>query len=244
MSAEILAASMPPRRVEGGHDLKAGTAEYAAGLAAPSSVANESKWAARLVCAGSLLTLVFQIAYLALDRRFLSTHQPWLLLLHLLNIGLFLIAAILTLNVGPWLRHYWKHVAFSFSAIMIVSSTGISVITDSIQPLCIMLMLFLAGTGPFLSWGERTQTLLSLVAIVSFAAAAEILPDQRTDTYQWLGILIAAAIGVFSTALERRLRRARRRAEEEALSSRETLMGQERVRLAGHVDLRNSSRPE
>ncbi|MGB6564249.1 MAG: hypothetical protein WBE69_16745, partial [Candidatus Binataceae bacterium] len=63
------------------------------------------------------MTLVFQIAYLALDRRFLSTHQPWLLLLHLLNIGLFLIAAILTLNVGPWLRHYWKHVAFSFSAI-------------------------------------------------------------------------------------------------------------------------------
>ena len=235
MSAEILAASMPPRRVETGHDLKAGTAEYAAGLAAPSSVANESKWAARLVCAGSLLTLVFQIAYLALDRRFLSTHQPWLLLLHLLNIGRFLIAAILTLNVGPWLRHYWKHVAFSFSAIMIVSSTGISVITDSIQPLCIMLMLFLAGTGPFLSWGERTQTLLSLVAIVSFAAAAEILPDQRTDTYQWLGILIAAAIGVFSTALERRLRRARRRAEEEALSSRETLMGQERVRLAGQL---------
>lgn len=125
MSAEILSASMPPRRVESGHDLKAGTAEYAAGLAAPSSVANESKWAASLVCAGSLLTLVFQIAYLALDRRFLSTHQPWLLLLHLLNIGLFLIAAIMTLNVGPWLRLYWKHVAFSFSAIMIVSSTCI-----------------------------------------------------------------------------------------------------------------------
>ena len=181
------------------------------------------------------MTLVFQIAYLALDRRFLSTHQPWLLLLHLLNIGLFLIAAIMTLNVGPWLRLYWKHVAFSFSAIMIVSSTCISVITDSIRPLCIMLMLFLAGTRPFLSWGERTQALLSLVAIISFAAAAKILPDQRTDTYQWLGIVIAAAIGVFSTALERRLRRARRRAEEEALNSRETLIGQERVRLAGQL---------
>jgi signal transduction histidine kinase/ActR/RegA family two-component response regulator len=235
MSADILAANVPRGRVEEGRDLNTGGAECAAGLADPSSVASESKWAARLVCAGSLLTLVFQIAYLALDRRFLSTHQPWLLLLHLLNIGLFLIAAILTLNVGPWLRHYWKHVAFSFSAIMIVSSTGISVITDSIQPLCIMLMLFLAGTGPFLSWGEQTQTLLSLVAIVSFAAAAKILPDQRTDTYQWLGILIAAAIGIFSTALERRLRRARKRAEEVALNSRETLMGQERVRLAGQL---------
>jgi hypothetical protein len=39
---------------------------------------------------------------------------------------------------------------------MIVSSTGISVMTDRIQPLCIMLMLFLAGTGPFLPWRERT----------------------------------------------------------------------------------------
>jgi signal transduction histidine kinase/ActR/RegA family two-component response regulator len=232
-----MSADVPnvPRRGAEGRDLNAGGAERAAGVAAVYSVENESKWAARLVCAGSLLTLVFQIAYLALDRRFLSSHQPWLLLLHLLNIGLFLIAAIMTLNVGPWLRHYWKHVAFSFSAIMIVSSTCISVITDSIQPLCIMLMLFLAGTGPFLSWGERTQALLSFVAIISFAAAAKILPDQRTDTYQWLGILIAAAIGVFSTALERRLRRARRRAEEEALNGRETLMGQERVRLAGQL---------
>ena len=141
MSADILAANVPRGRVAEGRDLNAGGAKCAAGPADRSSVASESKWAARLVCAGSLLTLVFQIAYLALDRRFLSTRQPWLLLLHLLNIGLFLIAAILTLNVGPWLRHYWKHVAFSFSAIMIVSSTGISVMTDRIQALFIMLML-------------------------------------------------------------------------------------------------------
>jgi signal transduction histidine kinase len=113
--------------------------------------------------------------------------------------------------------------------------TSIGVMTDKIQPLCIMLILFLAGTGPFLSWRERTQALLSLVAIVSFAAAVNIIPDQRTDTYQWLGILIAAAIGVLSTALERRLRYARRWAEEEALKSRKTLIGQERVRLAGQL---------
>ena len=96
-----MSADIPnvPRRVAEGRDLNAGGAERAAGVAAVYSVENESKWAARLVCAGSLLTLVFQIAYLALDRRFLSSHQPWLLLLHLLNIGLFLIAAIMTLNV-------------------------------------------------------------------------------------------------------------------------------------------------
>ena len=73
MSADILAANVPRGRVAEGRDLNAGGAKCAAGPADRSSVASESKWAARLVCAGSLLTLVFQIAYLALDRRFLST---------------------------------------------------------------------------------------------------------------------------------------------------------------------------
>ena len=50
-----------------------------------------------------------------------------------------------------------------------------------------------------------------------------------------LGIVIAAAIGVFSTALERRLRRARREAESELLKGRETLLLQERLRLAGQL---------
>jgi hypothetical protein len=122
MSADILATQVSRSRIAEGRDLKARSAQSGNDA---SSIANESKWAARLVCAGSLLTLVFQIAYLALDGPLSSKHRPWLLLLHLLNIVLFLIAAILTLNVGPWLRRYWKHVAFSFSAIMIVSSTGI-----------------------------------------------------------------------------------------------------------------------
>ncbi len=61
------------------------------------------------------------------------------------------------------------------------------------------------------------------------------LPDRGINPYEVLGILIAAAIGVFSTALERRLRRARRQAEQEVLKSRETLLLQERVRLAGQL---------
>jgi signal transduction histidine kinase/CheY-like chemotaxis protein len=61
------------------------------------------------------------------------------------------------------------------------------------------------------------------------------LPRARADPYQWLGLLIAAAIGLFSTALERRLHRARRRAEDEVLRSREILIGQERIRVAGQL---------
>jgi hypothetical protein len=37
---------------------------------------NEAKWAARLVGAGSLLTLVYETAFLVLDRRFLSLSDP------------------------------------------------------------------------------------------------------------------------------------------------------------------------
>ncbi len=48
-------------------------------------------------------------------------------------------------------------------------------------------------------------------------------------------MLIGAAIGLFSTALERRQRRAQRRAEENLLKSREMLVEQERMRIAGQL---------
>ncbi len=193
----------------------------------------EAKWAARLVCVGSLLTFLYQVVYLALDRPFLSLRDPSVLILHLVNIALFGVAVMLSLNVGPWMKQHWKQVAFAFSAIMIASSTGITIITGQTQPLFIELILFLAGTGPFLSWGEGAQAMLSVVAFVAFGATILALPGSAFDGYQVLGILIAAAIGLFSTALERRLRRARWDAEAEVLKGRETLLVQERLRLAG-----------
>jgi signal transduction histidine kinase/CheY-like chemotaxis protein len=196
---------------------------------------DEAKWAARLVGAGSLLTLLYELVFLILDRRFLSLSRPPVLVFHLINIMLFGAAVVLAVDVSPWVRRHWKLVAFCFSTAMIASSTCIALITEEKEPLFIALMLFLAGTGPFLSWGERTQAMLSIVAFASFAVAAANIPAQASDPYQWLGITIAAAIGMFSTALERRLRRARRRAEDEVMKSRETLMVQERLRLAGQL---------
>jgi signal transduction histidine kinase/ActR/RegA family two-component response regulator len=196
---------------------------------------DRTKWADRMVGVGSLLTLLFEITFLILNRRFLSLGHPWVLIFHLLNISLFATAVILTLRVGPWMRAHWKYVAFSFSSVFLASSTGITMITGETQPLFIAIMLFLAGTGPFLAWGEKTQALLSIVAFVAFGVAIKSLPTEAFNPYECLGVLIAAAIGLFSTALERRLRRARRQAEDEVAKSRETLVLQERVRLAGQL---------
>jgi signal transduction histidine kinase/ActR/RegA family two-component response regulator len=195
---------------------------------------NEAKWAARLVGAGSLLTLVYETAFLVLDRRFLSFSDPPVLIFHSINIALFLLAVFMVARVGPWMRRHWKPMAFSFSSLMIVSSACIAVETGENEPLALALILFLAGTGPFLCWGEIIQGLLSLIAISSFAVVSRILPS-RVDWYQWLGVLIGAAIGLFSTALERRQRRAQRRAEENLLKSREMLVEQERMRIAGQL---------
>jgi hypothetical protein len=76
---------------------------------------DEAKWADRLVGAGSLLTFFFQIAYLALDRQFVSLNHPWVLILHLISIALFAVAVIMTLSVGPWMRKHWKVVAFALA---------------------------------------------------------------------------------------------------------------------------------
>ena len=195
---------------------------------------NEAKWAARLVGAGSLLTLIYETAFLVLDRRFLSLSDPPVLIFHSINIALFLLAVFMVARVGPWMRRHWKTVAFSFSSLMIVSSACIAVETGENEPLALALILFLAGTGPFLCWGEKIQGLLSFVAIASFAVVNRIL-SSRVDWYLWLGVLIGAAIGLFSTALERRQRRAQRRAEENLLKSREMLVEQERMRVAGQL---------
>jgi hypothetical protein len=48
---------------------------------------NEAKWAARLVGAGSLLTLIYETAFLVLDRRFLSLSDPPVLIFHSINIA-------------------------------------------------------------------------------------------------------------------------------------------------------------
>lgn len=125
--------------------------------------------------------------------------------------------------------------ALGFSSAMIASTTYISIVTGNTEPLVITLILFLSGTGPFLSWGEKYQTLLAMVAIVALAAASRNLPDHPPGPYQWLGVLIAAAIGLFSTALLRRERRGRRQAEGKLMASRTTLIAQERRRIAGQL---------
>ena len=234
--ADIELAKPPQNPIGASHPgIGAGRAGHVGTEAALSGSSEELKWAARLVGAGSLLTLIYELAYLGFDRAFLWMNGAWPLFLHLLNIGLYVVAVIMTLRVGPWMRRHWKAVAFSFSTILITSSMWLTIITGESEPLLVALMLFLAGTGPFLQWGERTQGLLSLVAIAAFTIAVTQSPHARSDPYQWLGILIAAAIGLFSTALERRLHRARRRAEAEALKSRELLINQERMRVAGQL---------
>jgi signal transduction histidine kinase/ActR/RegA family two-component response regulator len=226
-----------PRQVDESNELEAyddNESEKLCELSDKIDRQHEAKWAARLVGAGSLLTLVYETAFLVLDRRFLSFSDPPVLIFHSINIALFLLAVIMAARVGPWMRRHWKPVAFSFSSLMIVSSACIAIETGENEPLVLALILFLAGTGPFLCWGEKIQGLLSLIAISSFAAVSRILPSG-VDWYQWLGVLIGAAIGLFSTALERRQRRAQRRAEEELFKSREMLVEHERMRVAGQL---------
>jgi hypothetical protein len=192
-------------------------------------------WGTRLVSAGSLLTLLFQILYMAFDRQFLSINRPLILILHSLNIAVYGIAvATSSIILVPSMRRQWKAVAFTFSCIMIWSSTLITILTGRIEPFFFLIVLFLAGTGTFLSWGGRTQALLSLVAIAAFAIAIEKLRVEL-DPYQWLAILLSAAIGVYAAALLKGLRRASRQAETERVRFREMWVRQERLRLVGKL---------
>jgi signal transduction histidine kinase/ActR/RegA family two-component response regulator len=193
----------------------------------------QAKWTVRLVIAGSFLTLVFQMVYLVLDRAFLSLDHPWVLIFHLLNISLYGMAVLLSVFRHPWIQSHWKAFAFSFSTLMIWSSAAIAIFTRQTEPLFLTIVLFLAGTGTFLSWGARNQLMLSIVAIGAFSCAELAVPER--DPYQWLAILIATAIGGSSAGLLKGLQRARRKAQQELLESRQTLAEQEGMRLAGQL---------
>jgi signal transduction histidine kinase len=196
---------------------------------------DEATWGARLAAAGSILTLLYELAFLILDRGYLSIKYPVVLVLHGVIIGLYAVAIVMAANVGPWIRAHWRPIALSFSGGMIACSAAICVITKEVEPFFIALVLFLAGTGPFLCWGEGYQAVLSLIAIGAFVVGTHISPEVSVGPYQWLGIAIATAIGLFSTAFEKRLRRACRSAQEEASRGRERMMAQEHVRLAGEL---------
>src|SRR5689334_8911455 len=91
--------------------------------------ADEAIWSIRLVMAGSLLTLVYEIGFLICDREFVSLSHPLVLTLHGIIIGLYLAAVVMAVNVGAFLRQNWKKVALCFSCILIGSSAGIAIIT-------------------------------------------------------------------------------------------------------------------
>src|SRR3981081_3022317 len=111
---------------------------------------DEATWGTRLVAAGSVLTLVYEVAFLVLDRRFLSLTHPPVAVLHGVIIGLYAVAIVMAANVGPRMREHWRLVALSFSAGMIACSATICVITKEVEPFFVASVLFLAGTGPFL----------------------------------------------------------------------------------------------
>lgn len=192
-------------------------------------------WGARLIAAGSLLTLIYELACLFFDRRFLSLKNWQILIFHALPIGLYAVAVVMAVRVGPWMRERWRPIALLFSSGIIICSALICTMTREVEPFFVTLVLFLAGTGPFLCWGETYQTWLSLIGISAFVIGTRESSDLSVGPYQWCGLFIATAIGVFSTAFEKRLRRAYRRARDEVLQSRERLIVQERVHIAGEL---------
>ena len=66
--------------------------------------ADEATWSIRLVMAGSLLTLIYELGFLICDRKFVSLSHPLVLTLHGIIIGLYLAAVFMAIKVGEFLR--------------------------------------------------------------------------------------------------------------------------------------------
>src|SRR5258708_20701807 len=76
---------------------------------------NEAKWAARLVGAGSLLTLIYETAFLVLDRRFLSLSDSPVLIFHSSKIALFFLLDTLVAGTVSLMCRTSTYAAFIFN---------------------------------------------------------------------------------------------------------------------------------
>ena len=192
----------------------------------------ERRWAIRLLHAGSLLIILFQIAYAVLDylqHRESLSHA--VLALHLWNILLGVGAFICTRNPGQPITQRWIALAFGTGTLIVAGMIGISVATGEVVPLTIALSLWVVGTGTLLPWPPGWQFAFSTVTIAGFALAVKSAhQSDLLNAYGMVGMLSAAGLGQLATMIGRDFRR--------ALSTRMVKLRESEERLRAEIEER------
>jgi hypothetical protein len=163
----------------------------------------KSTWAARFMRPGFLLIVLFEIACLATSVHFFPTLGARALPFELFN----LLAGFVCLSITwtLWFDYHWRASIFGFCAIVLVTSTYVGIATGRTEPLFMSVILLLVGAGSLVPWNVRWQAALTALCLGWLALNALWVPFAQPDgLYRWLGLLAAAGLAHFATAMKER----------------------------------------
>jgi hypothetical protein len=131
---------------------------------------------------GALLILLAEFGYL-IDALAGPPVVPLVLALHILN----LVPAVAALTAGStrWFERNWRGFIWSTSALLIASTTIISLKTGQTGLLFGTLVLSLLGSAALAPWSFGWQASLEIVALVCVA------PTGLFGLYQWQALILA-----------------------------------------------------
>jgi PAS domain S-box-containing protein len=186
----------------------------------------DDAWAVLLTRVGIAIILITQPLFIISELRLEGTGcDPWLLIgFHLFNF----MAALVGLSVS-WkarFREHWRAAAFTLCAMIVLSSTVMSVaVRGREEAFFVSLLLIMLGSAMLVPWEGRWQCGLCLLAI--FAMGANTIYAAQVDPnifYHWLGMLTAACLAQAATGFGVRYRE--RTVQYKALRERDLQLGE------------------
>jgi two-component system sensor histidine kinase/response regulator len=187
----------------------------------------DDAWAAQLTRVGIVIILFTQPLFIVSELKMGGTQggDPWLLTgFHLFNF----VAALAGLCVS-WtrsFREYWRSAAFSLCAMLIVSSTVMSIAAGGRhEAFFVSLLLIMLGSAMLVPWEARWQLGLGTLSVAALLANTILAshPDLNV-LYHWLGVITAACLSQCATSFGVRYRE--RTQQYKALRERDLQLGE------------------
>ncbi len=187
----------------------------------------DDAWAVLLTRVGIIIILVTQPLFIVSELRLGNAQEvnPWLLAgFHLFNFA----AASAGLGIS-WtraFREHWRSAAFSLCAMLIVSSTVMSMAAGGRhEALFVSLLLIMLGSAMLVPWEAPWQLGLGLLSVSALLANTMLASHANLNVfYHWLGVITAACLSQCATSFGVRYRE--RTQQYKALRERDLQLGE------------------
>ena len=160
----------------------------------------------RLLRAGAILIVLFQIAYAA--ERLVSSPSAFkeTELLHLLNITIGILAFAATFT--PLVSRFWREACVAVCAGLMISTTKIGIDSATFEPLFISIVTLVVGVGTLAQWEGGWQASIGWIGIICFCLLESDRPGLDPHAFMhWLGLLTVVSLAQAGTRLQKRHRR-------------------------------------